>query len=97
MNKPDILPDSRAKIVRGSVKLAGMNWCPLFCANCGVKGGLVMEDYTTFAFWLCQKCEQSWAHLTGTMAVPDEVVFAEMRERQLEREAKTPTSFLEGE
>lgn len=62
----------------------GISYVPIYCAGCHVDGPYVPEENTTFAFWLCQECEKDWAHVTGTMAVPDDVFFQRVAEEQLE-------------
>ena len=58
---------------------------PFFCANCGFTDGRLVTEDSTFIAWLCPKCEVHWAPLLGTMAVPDEVFFARMKEAQIEK------------
>jgi hypothetical protein len=86
----EILPDSRLKDNRGTVRLPfanrmPMNWVPIFCANCGAPGGWVPEDTTTFAFYLCNPCAEKWSPLAGTMAVPDEVFWQKVRDAEMEQ------------
>jgi len=51
MSAPDVLPDCRAKSARGLVSTRSGTWAPVFCANCGKRGGLCPEG-STFIFWL---------------------------------------------
>ena len=79
----DVLPDSRARTIRGRVFRGAQAWVPIFCANCGKEGGLTPED-STFLFWMCDPCFQSKGHITGTMVVPDHEFYQKLREEQLE-------------
>jgi len=87
----DVLPDSRLKDKdKGNTRLAfanlcPMNWVPIFCANCGAKGGFVPEENCTFAFYLCNDCAEKWSPLVGTMAVPDDIFWQKVREAQVEK------------
>jgi hypothetical protein len=80
----DILPDSRAKETKGRIftKSAG-TWVPVFCANCGVPGGSCPEENMTFMFYLCQKCNDTYGAIAGTMVMPDEVFFEKLKQEQL--------------
>jgi hypothetical protein len=51
----DILPDSRARTNRGSVRLNGVNYIPIYCANCGKRYGMVPEQFITHVTALCDK------------------------------------------
>lgn len=88
----ETLPDSRTRVSRQSVFIdtpyGRMSHVPCFCANCGKPGPLVTEENVTFIFWLCEGengCARKWSPLAGTMAVPDEVFFAKLREAQIEK------------
>lgn len=81
----EVLPDSRAKVIRGAVNRAGAWWVPIACANCGCDGGLVPEENMTFAFYLCPGCYEKWGAITGTMVTPDEVFWKEVHHLQLEK------------
>jgi hypothetical protein len=86
----DLLPDSRLKESKGEKRLPfanvmPLNWAPIFCANCGAPGGYVPEENCTFAFYLCNPCAEKWSPLAGTMAVPDEIFWAKVREAQIEK------------
>lgn len=50
---PDILPDSRPIVRRGSIRLGDQNFVPVYCANCGNRYGLVPESHITHVFALC--------------------------------------------
>ena len=81
---PDILPDCRSQhkqII--SCGIAGL-WEPVFCANCGADGGMVPIG-TTFLFYLCNICAETYGQIAGTMQMPDEVFFANLAEEQLLR------------
>ena len=58
---------------------------PVFCANCGTPYGYVPRDNTSWAFWLCTPCFETYGAVAGTLAMPDEEfnrkVEAEMVER----------------
>ena len=85
--RPEIYPDSRAKESKGVRWLNGMNWVPLFCANCGADRGWVPEDSLNcnFAFALCDPCAEKWSPLTDTYLVPDYVFWENVKKEQLER------------
>lgn len=85
----NILPDSRlvqpTGVVRGSAGLVpSTNWQPIYCANCGVEGGMVPTENMTFAFWLCRTCEATCGEIAGTMRMPDEIFWGRLAEEQLE-------------
>lgn len=85
VSRIELLPDSRAKVVRGIEFRGGVAWVPIFCANCGKSGGLVPEENMTFAFYLCDPCGATWGHLAGTLAMPDEVFWAKVKQEQIEQ------------
>ena len=97
---PEILPDSRMKnptrAVRDRFAGFGLNWIPIYCANCGADGGLVPEENCDFAFYLCQPCADRWGKIAGTMMVPDEVFFARVKSVQIEKYGRelTPPEVL---
>jgi len=84
----ELLPDSRlapATAPKGAVHSAALGWMvPVFCANCGKSGGLVPQENMTFAFYLCQLCADAHGEIAGTMAVPDEVFWEEVKQEQLD-------------
>lgn len=91
---PDVLPDSRARSGRGAIsgefpKLGKLNWVPIYCANCGVEGGMVLEENMDFAFYLCDErknnCAAKWSDLVGTMMVPDEVFWEKAHREMIEK------------
>lgn len=78
----DVLPDSRAQRTVGAQQIGMAWWVPIYCANCGAKGGMVPEDNCTFAFWLCNNCWETHGAIAGTMAVPDELFWARLKAEQ---------------
>ena len=81
----EVLPDCRAKVLRGAVRGRWGNWVPIFCGNCGADGGFVPEENMTWAFWLCTPCWEKHGALAATMAIPDEIVWEQIRQDQLGR------------
>ena len=69
----NVLPVCKTKNPTGAKLHKGMNWVPIYCANCGMSGGFVPEENCDFAFWLCDKCFETHGMVAGTMATPDEV------------------------
>lgn len=80
----DILPDSRARETKGRIFTPGGTWIPVFCANCGRNGGMCPEENMTFLFYQCPPCSDKYGDLTGTMKMPDEVFFEQMKNEQME-------------
>lgn len=96
--RSEVLPDSRAKRhVKRVVYANGMSWVPVFCANCDASGGLVPEQHTTFAFYLCDPCFEKHGIPAGTMATPDEKFWAKVQGvMEEERRANlTPSEILQ--
>lgn len=89
---PTILPDSRAKSGAGWMASPMGGHVPIYCANCGVPGGMVPEANMTFAFWLCKPCFATHGELTNTMVMPDEVFWEEVRQAQHERHGHSLTA-----
>lgn len=79
----DILPDSRAKEAKGRIFTPSGAWIPVFCANCGKPGGSCPEENTTFLFYQCSPCNEKYGVIAGTMVMPDEVFFEQLRQEQL--------------
>lgn len=88
-----VLPTSRLKDDKNVVITRnGVQWVPIFCANCGVDGGLVLasdwERVKTFAFYLCDErrndCAAKWSPLVDTRLAPDEVFWEKIQQAQLE-------------
>jgi hypothetical protein len=84
----EILPNSICQ--RSSKRFIwakGTKWIPLFCANCGADGGLVMEtdweQVKNWAFYLCDPCAEKWAPLANVGIVPDELFWKAVHEEQL--------------
>lgn len=93
---PDTLPDSRL-VLDPSLGTVMVDWPlpgggstrleaqPIYCANCGKLYGYVPKDNTSFAFWLCRKCFETYGEIAGMLAVPEEefnqAVEFEMQER----------------
>ena len=90
---PNVLPDCRAKVARGAQRLGGVNWVSVFCANCGNPGPLVPEENTNFAFYLCNACYETHGQIAGTMAMPDEVFFAKVKEAQIEKYGRELSAY----
>jgi len=83
----DILPDSRLSTIhtpRNAVASVMGFWVPIYCASCGVEGGKVPVEGTTFAFWLCDPCFVKHGALTNVMVMPDEVYWAKLKQEQME-------------
>ncbi len=59
-------------------------WVPVFCANCGVDGGMVPEQNMTFVCWICAKCAETYGAIAGTMLMPDQVFWERVKQEQLE-------------
>lgn len=94
MSAPDLLPDCRTSFIatpRGATPGPGGFWVPLYCGNCGTEGGKVPEENMTFAFWLCGKCEHL-GQIAGTMQMPDEIFYAQVKQAQLEKYGRIPTA-----
>jgi hypothetical protein len=84
-SKPEVLPDSRPRVVRGQVWRAGSWWNRIFCANCGTAGGLVPEENMTFAFYLCQPCADKYGAIAGMTMTPDQVFWEKLKQEQMDR------------
>ena len=97
VEKPDTLPDSRTIATRAgmtpknSVWMNGGFWQHVYCASCGVQGGLVPEENMTYAFWLCNDvpgqhgCFRKYGYLTALMVMPDEIFWEEVKAEQIEK------------
>lgn len=81
----ELLPDSRMKQPGGSVRRPDGWWQPIFCANCGVSGGLVPEENMTYAFYLCPPCGEKYGAMAHFYMMPDDVFFQKVSEEQLDR------------
>ena len=80
----DILPDTRST-GRVVVRLGGMNWIKVFCANCGKEHGLVPEENRNFACFLCDPCADKWGPQYGYAVMPDEVFWETLKQEQLDK------------
>jgi len=82
VSAPEILPDCRAKEGHGAIPSLMGYWVPVFCANCGKEGPAVTEG-ATFLFWLCNTCATTHGQIAGTMLMPDEVYFEQVKQEQI--------------
>jgi hypothetical protein len=82
MSNPRLLPDCRTKDPKGLIPSKVGNWVPIFCANCGKPGGAVPEHTTTFAFYLCDGCVETYGAIANTLMVPDEIFWKELAAEQ---------------
>ena len=80
----DLYPSSIPKVTRGLIYHLGINWKPIYCANCGVDAGLIPED-ATCAFSLCDDCGQVHGVPPGMMQLPDEAHWSKVNDAQLEK------------
>lgn len=92
MSELSPLPDSRTKAQRAVIRSNGMNWVPIFCANCGADGGMVPEKNCTFAFYLCTPCSEKWEDVLGTYSEPDTVFWDRVKEEQLSQYGRELTA-----
>jgi hypothetical protein len=86
----DILPDSRARETRGSIRSPLGNLIPVHCANCGKPWGKVNETDLTFAFALCDKCAETYGDDAHFYKEPDAVFWARCEEATAEAGISTP-------
>jgi len=100
MSALDILPDSRAKVARGSVRRVQTfgdetyvtNWIPVYCHNCGKDNGYVPEENCNFTFWLCDPCAEKWGDkLFDHYVEPDVVFWQRVKEEQLDKHQREMT------
>ena len=83
----ELLPDSRLKRLTPKT-VPHKEWGTaqqIFCANCGKDGGLIPEQNSTFAFYLCDECWEVHGSLTEFLAIPESEVRRDARLRQLEK------------
>lgn len=59
-------------------------WIPLYCANCGRRGGMVPERMITFAFYLCDPCAETHGHPAHFYVEPDVVFWDRVRVAMLD-------------
>jgi hypothetical protein len=95
----DILPDTRARRATGVIRSSEGNLVPIHCANCGRRWGMVPEKHITFAFALCEACEEKHGHPAHFYKEPDEVFWVRVRAAEEEQRRKdawptTPEAFL---
>jgi hypothetical protein len=81
----DILPSSVARELRGVIVRDGVSYVPVFCANCGAKGPLVIDADQRFAFYQCEPCAEKFGEIVGMMKIPDEVHWEIQHQEQLAR------------
>lgn len=85
----DVLPDSRCREVRGVVRhVKHGNLIPIYCANCGKPWGLVPEHHVTFAFALCDDCEELGG-IAGLYKEPDSVFWERVQNAMAEEKVTT--------
>lgn len=89
---PEILPDSRARETKGRIFVAGGAWVPVFCANCGKEGGRCPEENMTFICWICPPCAQTYGEIAGTLFMPDQVFWEEVKQAQIEKYGRLLTA-----
>lgn len=82
--KINLLPDCRLKQPKNIYNHIGLNWVPIFCANCGADGGFVPEENCDFAFYLCMDCAERLGPIVGTYMEPDAVFWAKVKAEQIE-------------
>jgi hypothetical protein len=78
----DILPDSRARDIKGRIFRCGVPWVPVACASCHKPYGTVPEDMP-FAFVLCNPCADRYGDIAGMAKMPDEVFFEKLKQEQM--------------
>lgn len=94
MSNIDLIPNClpRARKIDWNLSRNGQTWLYLYCANCGADGGRVLEceipNKEEFAFYLCDSCAEKHGSITGTMMVPDEIIWAEIAAEQKEKEQR---------
>jgi hypothetical protein len=84
LSAANVLPNSLLKMPKNAQLHRGMNWVPIFCANCGKPGGSVPEDHCDFAFYLCEPCAEKLGPVMGTYAEPDVLFWRRVNEAQME-------------
>ena len=58
---------------------------PVFCANCGKDNGYVPKENTTWAFWLCQKCYDTYGIIANTYVEPDWEFWQKLQHEMLDK------------
>ena len=92
MTTASVLPDCRSREARGLTFICGVPWQPIYCASCGAAGGMVPQENTTFAFWLCNPCFATHGELTNVMMMPDEVFWGHVAQEQMEKYGRLLTN-----
>jgi hypothetical protein len=87
----DVLPDCRARTVRGQQRINGIWHERVYCANCHKGGPWVPEEGMTFAYYLCDPCYHKMGDTTCTFVMPDHVFAAKMRLEMIEKYGKVLT------
>lgn len=90
---PDLLPDCRAKVVRGRIYRAGQSWIPVFCPHCGAEGPMIPENNREFAFYQCEPCADKFPTPDGMVRVPDDVWNERIQHAQQEDYGRVLTVF----
>lgn len=89
MSNIDLLPNCLTRKIDWNLSRNGQTWLYLYCANCGADGGRILEcevpNKEEFAFYLCDPCAEKHGAITGTMMVPDELIFQKIAEAQVEK------------
>lgn len=80
----EIYPACVTKVTRGLVYARGINWKPVYCANCGCDAGLIPE-HGTCAFVLCDDCGQKHGVPAGMMHLPNEAHWSKCADAQVEK------------
>lgn len=80
-----ILPDSRMKRPKSSRTMfwpgvGNIEVEQVFCANCGKLHGWVPQQNTTYAFWLCMPCSETYGSKLPGYLMPDEVYWELVRQ-----------------
>jgi hypothetical protein len=68
-----------------------MEWRPVYCANCGVDGGVVPVT-TTAVCYLCDKCFETHGVPLGTMVTSDEVFWAKVHREMIDQYGRQLTA-----
>ncbi len=79
-----LLPDSRMKSPKSSKTMfwpgyGNIEVEQVFCANCGKEHGWVPQQNTTYAFWLCTYCAETYGDKLPGYLMPDEVYWEMVR------------------
>lgn len=87
--KTEILPNCIAQRSEKTIVWAnGMEWIPIFCANCPRDGGMVLktdwERVNNWAFYLCELCAEKWSPLVDYALAPDEAFWQKVKAAQIE-------------